>query len=54
MLSSPTLATGRDVGNDGELLASTYDAIVPHKESNVNAWFGKRPVHRYSGRRFRP
>jgi len=40
MLSPPSLPTGRDVGNDDEVLASTYNAIVPHKGSNVNVRFG--------------
>ena len=40
MLPPPSLAAGRDVGNDDEVLVSTYNAIVPHKESNVNVWFG--------------
>ena len=42
MLPPPSLAAGRDVGNDDEVLVSTYNVIVPHKESNVNAWFGSR------------
>jgi hypothetical protein len=29
----------RDVGNDDEVLVSTYNTIVPHKGSNVNVWF---------------
>jgi len=41
MLPPPSLAAGRDVGNDDEVLVSTYNAIVPHKESNVNAWFDR-------------
>ena len=41
MLPPPSLAAGRDVGNDDEMLLNTYNAIVPHKESNVNVWFGR-------------
>ena len=40
MLPPPSLAS-RDVGNDDEVLVNTYNAIVPHKESNVNIWFGR-------------
>jgi len=40
MLSPPSLPAGRDVGNDDEVLASTYNVIIPHKESNVNIRFG--------------
>jgi len=40
MLPPPALAS-RDVGNDDEVLLNTYNAIVPHKESNVNIWFGR-------------
>ena len=42
MLPPPSLAVSRDVGNNDEVLVNTYNTIVPHKESNVNAWFGKR------------
>ena len=35
------LATGRDVGNDGEVLVNTYNAIIPHNESNVKVRFDK-------------
>ena len=41
MLSPPSLAASRNVSNDDEVLVSTYNVIVPHKESNVNAWFGR-------------
>jgi hypothetical protein len=44
MLPPPSLAAGRDVSNDDEVLVSTYNVIVPHKESNVNAWFGAQVV----------
>jgi len=40
MLPPPALAS-RDVGNDDEVLVNTYNAIVPHKESNVNVWFNE-------------
>ena len=43
MLPPPSLAS-RDVGNDDEVLVNPYNAIVPHKESNVNVCFARQVV----------
>ncbi len=40
ILSPPILAIGYNESNDGKVLVNTYDIIVPHNESNVNAWKG--------------